>query len=95
MDDEHRRCEPILIGDLLKEILDELKTANARSLELEKRMARLEGRDEILSIGESAEYIGRTRQTVSRYLNRGLLHMVEGVGKKGIRLSELNRIREI
>lgn len=91
--DEIRKCEPLPVGVLLEEILAELRLMNRREHELEQRLQALENKDELLSITDAAKLVGKTRQTVSRWLNMGKIRQHERGGDIGILKSDLLRIK--
>lgn len=51
-----------------------------------------DGEDRILSCKEAARILGKTPQTVSRYIARGILNKTEVDGVVGIPESELRKI---
>lgn len=76
--------EPRLIGDIIAEIMDDLR-------ELQQRYEK-DCSDTILSCKEAAAYIGKTPQTISAYIAQGRLHKVSNGVSVGIAKSELQRL---
>ena len=76
-------AEPRLIGKIIDEILADLR-------ELQQRYEADCG-DVILTCKEAASYIGKTPQTMSRYIREGRLHKVSNGVSAGIRRSELRK----
>lgn len=75
---------PRLIGDIIAEIMTDLR-------ELERRY-NVDSRDDIISCKAAAAYLGKTPQTISRYIREGRLHKVSNGVITGVRRSELRRL---
>ncbi|MBR1539514.1 MAG: hypothetical protein IJ636_08430 [Bacteroidales bacterium] len=76
--------EPRLIGDIIAEIMDDLR-------ELQQRYEK-DCSDTILSCKEAASYLGKTPQTISAYIAQGRLHKVSNGVSVGISKIELQRL---
>ena len=70
---------------LVQELIHELRRHN------ELLQAQTQ-RDDIMTIQDAANYLGRTRQTISRKIREGVLKKVTRGGVTGILLSDLNKI---
>ena len=75
--------QPRPIGDIIAEIMADLQ-------EIQDRFSPA---NEILSCKEAAKYIGKTPQTISRYLSQGKLHKVSNGTREGIAKAELDKYR--
>lgn len=95
MDDNKRYREPRQIGEILEEILSELRYANEHNRELESRLNALEERDQVLTPAEAARFVGRTTHTLKSWAARGKITFVEQGGIRGYRLSDLKRIKTV
>lgn len=93
--DEIRKCETLSVGELLEEILAELRLMNKTNHELEERVKALENNDELLSLTEAASLIGKSRQTVARWLSMGKIRQHERGGDIGILKSDLLRVTRV
>lgn len=80
---------------LLERILAELEYLNSHNRELEERVKALENQDQVLSVIEAANYVGKTRQTIHAWTEQGKIKLVERAGKRGYLLSELKTIKHI
>lgn len=80
---------------LLERILAELEYLNSHNRQLEERVKALESQDQVLSVIEAANYVGKTRQTIHTWTEQGRIKMVERAGKRGYLLSELKTIKHI
>ncbi|MBR1698425.1 MAG: helix-turn-helix domain-containing protein [Bacteroidales bacterium] len=76
-------AEPRLIGEIIDEILADLR-------ELQQRYE-ADCVDVILTCKEAASYIGKTPQTISSYIAQGRLHKVSNGVKVGISKIELQK----
>lgn len=76
-------AEPRLIGDIIAEIIDDLR-------EIQQRYE-ADCYGKILSCKEAAAYINKTPQTISAYIAQGRLHKTSDGVKVGILLSELHK----
>lgn len=74
---------PRLIGEIIAEIMNDLR-------ELQQRYDKDCGND-ILSCKEAAAYLGKTPQTISRYISEGRLHKVSDGVAVGISRHELRK----
>ena len=70
---------------LLSDLVNELRRLNDKT---EKST-----QDRLVSCSEAAVIIGRTRQTVSKWIRDGRLHKVVRGCRSGILLSELNQTK--
>lgn len=95
MEEDKRYCEPRPIGEILEDILRELRFANEKGHELESRIATLEERDQVLTPAEAARFVGRTTHTLKSWAARGKITFVEQGGIRGYRLSDLKRIKTV
>ena len=93
--DNKRYCEPRLIGDILEDILTELRYANQHSKEIDDRLAALESKDKVLRPKEAARFVGTTTHTLKNWVERGKIPMVERGGIRGYLLSDLKRIKTL
>lgn len=74
------------IGDVISQMLEILQKLQ----KLQKDFERDYG-DPILSCKETAALLGKTPQTISRYIREGRLHKVSNGVSAGIRRSELRK----
>jgi hypothetical protein len=88
-------AEPRPIGEILEEILEELRYANRHNKDIEERLSVLEQKDEVLRPFEAARRIGVTSHTLKDWVAKGKIHQVERGGIRGYLLSELIRIKTI
>lgn len=92
--------EPRLIGELLEEILKELRENNKQLIELTERVSNIEmmeegsSPEEVLSCTEAAALLGRSRQWISNMLRCGKLHKIVRGPRTGILLTELKGIKK-
>lgn len=76
------------IGEVLEEILAELRRAN----DLTEERMRDSARDVLYTPSEAAEYMGKTVRTLGNYASRGFLHKVVRGGRQGYLKSEMDRV---
>ena len=95
MDEDKRYCEPRLIGDILEDILSELRYANQHSKDMDDRLEALENKDKVLRPKEAARYVGHTTHALKNWADRGKIKMVERGGIRGYLLSDLKRIKTL
>lgn len=90
-----------VIGELLEEILNELREVNSKlsSAEevkgLKKRLEEIEKKDVVLSISEAALFTGRSNPTIRTYIRKGKLTKVMRGCKEGVLKSELESFKRI
>lgn len=77
--------EPLLLTESDRSLIAQLTHELRRYNDL--REAEL--KDRVVTIGEAAVIVGRTRQTISRKIREGRLHKITRGGVTGILLSEL------
>lgn len=79
------------LRELLEAILGQLEMMNEEKSELEKRIARLETPEPLLSRAEAARFCGVTPATITNWERRALIHRERLGAKTGFLRSELRR----
>lgn len=90
-----------IIGELLEEILTELKEVNSKLTtaeevkDMKRRLDEIEKKDVVLSVAEAALFTGKSGPTIRTYIRKGKLTRVIRGCKEGVLKSELESFKKI
>lgn len=81
------------IGEILEEILVELKKSNADNERIKARLEKLESQDQLLNATQAARILGISTRTLYNWERQGRIKKVTKSGLIGYSANELNSIR--